>query len=256
MPAEVGGIVNPFHLLATGENPESCHATDLTKPWAVVEKGQVFYGKRLRRIASLQETVPVEMLVAEDKAGRDRILAALLEQKQKRFEETRVPGFDAQPEKREFYERATEAMAESGALHLSALSFGGDIVAAQWSLIHDRRYYALVGSFDGSVYGRYSPGKVLYLMLIKRLHEAGVETADLGVGDEAYKKDHCDVTIALSVMTEAQSLLGRLYLARAEGLKRLRASALWQKLRPLKWVMLRKLRRETEPVAEGAQDKS
>ena len=250
MPAEVGGVVNPFHLLATGENPESCHATDLRKPWPEVEKRQVFYGKRMRRIASLAETTPVEMEIATDKPARDRILAALIAQKQRRFEETRVPGFDAQPEKREFYERATEAMAEAGALHLSALSFGGEIVAAQWSLVHDKRYYALVGSFDPSVYGRYSPGKVLYLMLIKHLHENGFAFADLGVGDEDYKRDHCDVTIRLTVMTEAQSAAGRLFLARIDGMKRLRASALWQRLRPLKWIVLRKLRRGGAPEAE------
>lgn len=246
MPAEVGGILNPFHLLATADNPEACHATDLRKPWKEVEKGQVFYGKRMRRIASLQETTPVEMTIASDDASRGRILTALLEQKQRRFEETRVPGFDAQPEKRAFYERATDAMSKSGALHLSALSFGGDIVAAQWSLVHAGRYYALVGSFDGSVYGRYSPGKVLYMMLLKHLHERGVEIADLGVGDEAYKQDHCDMTIRLSVMTEAQTAAGRFYLARADAMRRLRDSRLWQKLRPLKWVVLRGLKRDHE----------
>lgn len=246
MPAEVGGVVNPFHLLATAENPESCHATDLRKPWAEVEKRQVFYGKRMRRIASLQETTPVEMLIAEDDPTRGRILTALLEQKQRRFEETRVPGFDAHPEKREFYERATEALAKSGALHLSALAFDGEIVAAQWSLLHGERYYALVGSFDGRVYGRYSPGKVLFMKLLKHLHERGVAIADLGVGDEAYKQDHCDMTIRLSVMTEAQTLAGRFYLARADAMARLRASALWRRLRPLKWVLLRGLRRDAE----------
>ena len=258
MPADVGGITNPFHLLATAENPESCHATNLRRTWPEIEKGQVFYGKRLRRIASLRETTPVEFLIAEDKPARDRILAALLEQKQKRFEETRVPGFDAQPEKKRFYELCTEAMAESGALHISGLEIAGEIVAAQWSLIHDGHYYALVGSFDGSTYARYSPGKVLYLMLIKHLFENGVGISDLGVGDEAYKQDHCDMTIRLSVMVEAQTAVGRLFLARAEAMKRLRESALWQRLRPLKWILLRKLRREPEPAApaEGAETKS
>lgn len=253
MPADIGGVVNPFYLLSTDENPESCHATDLRKSWKEVEKRQVFYGKRMRRIASLAETTPVEFLVGEDDALRARLLEALLEQKQRRFEETRVPGFDAQPEKREFYERATVEMAKAGALHLSGLSFGGEIVAAQWSLIHDGHYYALVGSFDGSVYGRYSPGKVLYLMLIKLLHERGVKIADLGVGDEAYKQDHCDLTIRLAVMTEAQTAAGRLFLARAAGMKRLRGSALWRRLRPLKWVLLRGLKREPEAASNDGE---
>jgi len=256
MPAEVGGVLNPFHLLATGENPEGCHATDLRRPWPEIEKRQVFYGKRMRRVASLAETTPVEMTIAEDAPTRARILAALLEQKQRRFEETRVPGFDAQQEKRAFYERATDAMAKAGALHLSALSFGGDIVAAQWSLIHDGRYYALVGSFDGRVYGRYSPGKVLYLMLLKHLFERGIEIADLGVGDEAYKKDHCDITIPLSVMTETQTAAGRFYLARLAGMARLRASALWRKLRPLKWIVLRALRRGRDEAGDQTKDQT
>lgn len=255
MPATVGGIVNPLHLLSTGENTESTHATDLRRPWAEVEKGQVFYGKRMRRIASLEETTPVRMEIAQDRASRDRILAALLEQKQRRFEETRVPGFDAQPEKRDFYVRATDAMAQAGALHLSALVFGEEIAAAQWSLVHGGRYYALVGSFDPTTYARYSPGKVLYLMLLKRLHEDGIEIADLGVGDEAYKMDHCDLHFRLTVLTEAETVMGRLFLARADGMRRLRASPLWRRLRPLKWVVLRKLRREPEPKgASGPED--
>src|SRR5690606_12338142 len=38
MPETVGGLANPFYLLAGASNPESCHLTRLDRPWSEVEK--------------------------------------------------------------------------------------------------------------------------------------------------------------------------------------------------------------------------
>lgn len=249
MPATVGDRINPLTLLPGANNPESCHLNDLARPWAEIE--QDVHGLRTLRknIRALERIAPTCLVIADTAEDRATLLAALLAQKQRRFEETEVPGFDAHPEKRAFFERATEAFAARGGLHLSALQVGSETVACAWGLVHGRHYYGLMIGFEAGAWGRYSPGRILCLKLMQALHEQGCTVFDLGIGNEPWKLAQCDRTVPLHLYTEVTGWRGRAHLRRQRAVTRLRQSALWQRLRPYKWRILRALR-----GGDGARD--
>jgi CelD/BcsL family acetyltransferase involved in cellulose biosynthesis len=239
MPEKVGALVNPLHLLADGINPESCHLTRLDRPWPEVEKA-IQGAKNLRnRFRALQRLGSCELVVAETSEERAKILETLLIQKQRRFKETHVPGFDEHPEKLAFFTLGTEIMAKAGALHLSALILDDQILATYWGLVHGPHYYGLFISNESGEWLKYSPGRVLHYQLLQHLSAAGFVCLDLGIGNEAWKQSVCDVTVPLSLMIEARTLRGKLSLSWRDLRARLVATALWQKIRPLKWVLLR-----------------
>jgi CelD/BcsL family acetyltransferase involved in cellulose biosynthesis len=78
--------------------------------------------------------------------------------------------------------------------------------------------------------------------LLQHLSQQGYACLDLGIGDEPWKLAVGDVTIPLGRLRAAQTLRGRLALARQRLHEQLTATALWQQLRPLKWIILRRLR--------------
>jgi CelD/BcsL family acetyltransferase involved in cellulose biosynthesis len=241
MPERVGTLANPLFLLADEANPESCHLTNLDRPWNEVEQ-HVQGAKNLRnRFRALQRLGSCELMIAQTREQREFILGHLLAQKQRRFEETLVPGFEAHPEKRDFFTLATESFAAVGALHLSALVVNGQVIAAYWAMTQGRRYYGLFITFEAGEWTKYSPGRVLHHQLLQHLSQQGYACLDLGIGDEPWKLAVCDVTIPLGRLRAAQTLRGRLALARLRLHEHLTATSLWQKLRPLKWIILRRL---------------
>lgn len=242
MPELVGALVNPLFLLADETNPESCHLTNLDRPWPEVEQ-RVQGARNLRnRFRALQRLGHCELLVAQTPEQRQFILGQLLAQKQRRFEETLVPGFETHPEKRDFFTLGTQNFAAVDALHLSAMTVDGEVIAAYWAMTQGRHYYGLFITFEAGAWTKYSPGRVLHHQLLHHLWQQGYACLDLGIGDEPWKLAVCDVTVPLARLRAAHTLRGRLALARLRLHEQLIATALWQKLRPLKWMILRHLR--------------
>ena len=252
MPEEVRDIVNPLFFLSEEANAESCHLTNLDQSVEDIEKAVRGVRTFRRHFRGLQRLGECEVVVAETPEQRKWILDSLLEQKQRRFEETKVPGFEEHPEKRDFFALGTETFAAIGALHLSALVVNGKIIATTWGLTQGRHYYGLFLSFEGGEWGKYSPGRVLHHQLLLHLAERGYSCFDLGIGNEEWKVSVCDVHIPLRQMRMARTLRGQLSLARMSAFERLRQMELWQRIRPLKWVVLRKLR----PSSAEAVDES
>ncbi len=252
MPEKVGDLINPLHLLAGAVNPEFCHLTRLDRPWSEVEKAVRDAKNLRRRVRNLQRLGSCELVVAETPEQRAEMLESLLIQKQRRFEETYVPGFDEHPEKRAFFTLGTEIMARAGALHLAALTLDGQILATYWGLVHGRHYYGLFMGNESGEWLKYSPGRVLHYQLLQHLSETGFVCLDLGIGNEAWKQSVCDVTVPLSLMIEARTPRGKLSLALRNLHARLVATALWQKVRPFKWILLRGWRDRKAGEADSA----
>ncbi|HZY68743.1 MAG TPA: GNAT family N-acetyltransferase, partial [Devosia sp.] len=143
MPEKVRDLVNPLFLLSDEPNAESCHLTNLDQPVADIEKAVRGIKTFKRHFRGLQRLGECEVVVATSAEQRQWILDNLLEQKQRRFEETNVPGFEKHPEKRDFFALGTETFAAIGALHLSALVVNGQVIATTWGLTQGRHYYGL-----------------------------------------------------------------------------------------------------------------
>lgn len=250
MPEKVRDLVNPLYLLSDEPNAESCHLTNLDQPVEEIEKAVRGVRTFKRHFRGLQRLGKCEVMIAQTPEERRFILDKLLEQKQRRFEETKVPGFEKHPEKRDFFSLGTETFAAIGALHLSALVLDGQVLATTWGLTQGRHYYGLFLSFEAGEWGKYSPGRVLHHQLLLHLAERGYSCFDLGIGDEEWKISVCDVHIPLTQLRAARTLRGQLTLARMSALAWLRDTAIWQRVRPLKWVVLRKLRPGAADAAE------
>jgi CelD/BcsL family acetyltransferase involved in cellulose biosynthesis len=243
MPAMVGDLVNPLYLLADETNPESCHGSDLTRPWAEIEATQAQLKTLKRKARGLEKLGEMRFVVATDRAERDRLLARLLEQKQRRFEDTRVPGFAENPSPKHFFEQATEVFAETGDLHLAGLEVGGELIATSWTVSVGRRIYELMIGFEAGEWARHSGGRILNLRFLEWAKATGFDYLDHGIGDEEWKTENCDTHVPLGRVVVARSGRGRRRLMREALLRRVRGTALYQRLRPYKWIVKRALRR-------------
>lgn len=241
MPGEVEGLLNPLVFLGSGVSELSCHATDLRRPWAEIDGEIPRRTTLMRKIRGLERLGPLGFHLAETEDEVRRVTAVMLRQKQRRFEETKVPGFDVDRDKFDFFDRGTARFHRDGMLRLFYLTAGETVVATIWGLVSGKRYYAIMLSFKGDEWTKHSPGSILFYKALEWLHRNGFEWMDLGIGNEPWKLESCRTTIPLVERREALTLRGRLYLARLSLMEKIRGTLVYQRLRPLKWVVLRKL---------------
>jgi CelD/BcsL family acetyltransferase involved in cellulose biosynthesis len=243
MPAEIADLPNPMLVLADATPCPSAHGNRLTRPWAEVQAVLPSVRELRSKKRALERLGAVELVVGAEGAMRRRLLNSLVAQKQRRFEETRVPGFVENPRALAFLQHATDVFGQSGGLSLCGLLVGGEITAVQWGLTQGTTFYALMTSFEGGTWAKLSCGRVLNWLLLERLKADGFAYFDQGFGDEPYKVQSCDTTIALNAAEIGQTPHGRLYLRLRRTRQRLRAHPAWERLRQLKWIMRRGLRR-------------
>lgn len=243
MPEKLGSLINPLFLLATQPNVADSHATSLKPDWATIEQSLMRPKNIRRNLRLLKDIGACTFSVADTDEERQDYLNFMLYEKQQRFIETAVPGFEKHPEKLQYFKLATERFHEAGVLHLSALKLNGEIIACMWGLTSGTHYYGIMIASNLQDWAKYSPGRIMHYVLIKHLKEQGYDCLDLGVGNEDWKLQNCDLTIPLMRMTASTSLRGRLYEIRQNTMASLRATAFWQALRPLKWRLLRAIKR-------------
>lgn len=240
LPADIHGHVNPLAALDTQPQEFSCHQARL------IDTLQGFTKKRSGTLRSLsrakrflRQRGTYHYLIARDEAQATAFLDTLFAQKKRRAEDTMVPDMYENPGIRDFYLDLTREHLDSGLVHLSAVEIGETRIAAQWSLVMGRHYYYLVPGHEAGEWVKASPGRILNEEVLRWCYDNGISLADFGVGDEAYKFEYCDVHIPLHMMRHARTGRGRVYLATERTLQKLRASRLWQTVRPYKWTVRR-----------------
>ncbi len=243
MPATVGSLVNPFRLLATEANPESAHGSNLLLAWKDIEETQAQLKTLKRKARGLEKLGMVKFTIASNAAERQRILARLLDQKQRRYEDTKVPGFAENPSQKLFFEQATEVFSATGDLYLAALEVGDEIIATSWTVAVGKTIYELMIGFESGEWAKHSGGRILNLKFLEWAKAQGFAYVDHGIGDEEWKTENCDTHVPLGMLVAAHSGKGRRSLAAAALLAKLRGTALYEKLRPYKWIVKRARRR-------------
>ncbi len=242
MPASVLGRPNPLLHLPTQRWPCDGHAAVLSQSWEAYASGHIRHSRRFAgHVRHLMRSAPLTYAVADAETWQ-AWLEKLFAQKEARFVETRVPGFSEQPGMHEFYREATRRLLGEGLVHLSALKASGEVIAIQWGLRQGDRHYYLISGFEGGNWRKFSPGRLLMEAMLKWCHANGILLLDFGIGDEDYKYKYCDDHLALFGTLKPVTLRGRAYAARVRALAWLRATRVWQALRPYKWVVLRRLK--------------
>lgn len=242
MPPTVGDLPNPLMHLGTQRLPESGHVMNLAEGREAVEKQLPVAKRHLRYLRELSRETSVVLEVADNPETAATFLDAMIENKTRRFAETRVPGFEL-PGKLAFYQEATRRLPLLAAVDLSAVKAGETVLASHWGLVFGQRFYFLMTAYADGKWRKFSPGRILNDELIRWCAANGYRAFDFGIGDEAYKDEYCDEIVPLHLAELPVTWRGRLFLRRGAGLAWLRATPLWQKLRPYKWVVLRALRR-------------
>jgi CelD/BcsL family acetyltransferase involved in cellulose biosynthesis len=189
MPMKIGALANPLCALAVGPSAPSGHALSLDGDWRAYIATRLHRPKDSRRKRRrLAEAGAVKLVIARPGAEAERVYAALIAQKKRRYiEKNGVDGFD-RPGYRAYFRRMTERFLGSGHAHLSALECDGELLATHWGLIHGKRFYCLMLAFAAAPLARYSPARLLVEDLIAWAYANGLERFDFGVGDGAWKK--------------------------------------------------------------------
>ncbi len=243
MPEKIGNLINPLFLLANTENQANSHANSLTRSWDEIQQSLVRPKAIRRKLRHLYELGNCEFSIAETPQEQQQLLEFMLHEKQQRFLETHVPGFDQYPEKAHYFNEATKAFQATDTLHISALKLNGEPLACMWGLVSGPHYYGIMIASNLKKWAKYSPGHVLHYLLLQHLKDEGYNCLDLGVGDEEWKVQNCDLVIPLRCITITATMRGKLYLCQKTAITYLRSTSFWQALRPLKWRVLRALQR-------------
>ncbi|HET7717480.1 MAG TPA: GNAT family N-acetyltransferase, partial [Bauldia sp.] len=233
MPEHVGGLSNPLVRLGATPIGISGHATALTGSWTSFEATRLPRRRTLRRYRRRLAAIgPVRFEIPESPERREKVLAAMVRQKERRFAETGATGFRS-PGKMEFFLEAGRRLAE-GPVHLSALVVGDEIVATHLGYVYDRRFYQIMPTYEGGPWQALSVGRLLHEDLIEWSFRNGIGIFDFGIGDEAYKLEYCDEMLPLHRIVMPLTAAGRIYLTALDARDRIRDSALWARVRAFK----------------------
>jgi CelD/BcsL family acetyltransferase involved in cellulose biosynthesis len=233
MPKRVLDQGNPFVTPGTAHFWQSGYVLPVQNGWSeTIERGLPRAKDMRRKRRRLEALGTMTYHVAATPEERDRFLKAMMRQKSGRYLQTRgIDGFDS-PGYRAFFSSATRSFADSGLLHLSAITVDDTILAVHWGYRVEDRFYYMMPSYETSGWDRYSPGRLLLNRLIEWSANNGVRLFDQGIGDEPYKLEYCDDTIPLYSYERAQTGRGKLHIWLGQRKERWRGHPLFETLRP------------------------
>lgn len=239
MPGKVGAMDNPLALLGARPDRQSAYLMDLAKPPPATSSGKPFKGISLfrdsdRQRRRLAETGRLAFRIAETAAERARFLAVMQRQKRRRYLETRGIDSFQRPGYLAYYDAMTSRLGPGGQVSLAALYLDETPLAAHWGIVTKRRFYYLMPSYEAGEWSKYSPGSLLMENLVAWCRAQGMESFDLGVGDEPYKLKIAHATVPLLSLTMPQTLAGRAWVATRDLRQRLSDGGLGDRWRALK----------------------
>jgi CelD/BcsL family acetyltransferase involved in cellulose biosynthesis len=230
-PVQWGGMPNPL-ADGPGAHPvEDAHALYLANGETEDDLTRRLLGKESRKklakkLRWLGDQGEVAFRRAETEAEVDRVLCAFFRQKAERFRVQGIVNPFACTSTQAFLRRAALAGLDHGrpALEIYAL-WSGDVVAAAFGGCCDgRRLSGTFISFEtDTAIMRSSPGELIAMELARLALRRGLESFDLGMGDDGYKRHSCpqreerrDSVVPVSALGRAVAL-GLIGVSRLKG---------------------------------------
>jgi CelD/BcsL family acetyltransferase involved in cellulose biosynthesis len=140
----------------------------------------------MRRRRNLVKAVTrVEARLADD-TEVPRVMTALFDLHQKRWNSRQMPGNLKLDRVRQFHRKVAEQFQRRGWLRLHYLRVEEQIVAVQYAFRFRDRYYGYLNGFDPA-FRRFSPGSSLIAAAIQQAISEGCSEFDLLRGEEHYK---------------------------------------------------------------------
>jgi CelD/BcsL family acetyltransferase involved in cellulose biosynthesis len=212
--SDIAGVFNPMTYLDCSQHRESGHllqwvqsaqADGCSRPSPDLKRR---LGSKLRK---LNEVGDVEFIVNPAGGMAEEFIERLFELKRQKYRQTNTADFLSAPGVADFYRQIANSQQFAKIGHLSALLIDDTVVSAHLGFIGRGRFYYIFPAYDAA-YARYRPGHLLLNYLVEQTTEQGLETFDLGVGDEAYKISWATERITLYDHERAITTAGQLYL--------------------------------------------
>jgi CelD/BcsL family acetyltransferase involved in cellulose biosynthesis len=213
MPSSVCGVRNPLASLPGSGSPPSGHEVILSGGWDEYAADRLHRPKDSRRKRRrLSEAGEIRFVIASDSEEAELIYTTLIRQKARRYLELNgADGFD-RPGYRAYFRRVTDALFATGAVHLSALQVGDDLLATHWGLVSNGRFYCLMLAYADHPLARFSPARLLVEELVAWCFANRIQVFDLGYGDTAWKAQFAPHRLELFHAALPQTALGWTYL--------------------------------------------
>lgn len=240
MPERLDQQENPALALGTMPNPSSAYLTDLDEDWErfyAAKRSSATRGRDRTKRKKLGKAGALRAVTPDTMQDTQRTLDTLFAQKSRSFARMGVRDLFAQPGHADFF-RAAAAKA-GWFVHVSRLEVGSAWVAANLGLLFRGRYYHVLASHDDGPLARLGPGIVHLHEIMRHAIAQGCKQFDFTIGDEPYKRDWADTTLALHDHISANSGLGRIVAMRMRVVSRAKR---YVKRTPVLWRLASRLR--------------
>lgn len=235
MPERVGEQANPLLALATGLNPSNAYVSDLFGTWAEFYETKRSSATRRRdrsKLKRLGEIGEVRFVTPQDRGEIERSVGMLMEQKARSFARMGVADMFARPGWSAFFTAVATDPRTRDLVHVSRLDVGSGWAAVNLGLVFRDTYYHVLASYDDGETSRFGAGSAHLRELLRYSVEHGLKHFDFTIGDERYKREWSDRTIALYDHVAAASVRGAAAAAMVHGHRRLKRfikqnEALW-----------------------------
>lgn len=210
--ADLLTMPNPMVSLPGAEHTENAHAARL--PDALEAFDKRFSARRLsdmrRRIHQLSHLDMLAIIMEHPPHERPPIIDVMAEQKSQRWRATGSRDLFAEPGYLDFY-RELEFDADTPAcVSLSSMRVGPTYVATHWGVSFRQRYYWLLPTYDATgEWSKHSCGRAMLHAVVGWAIKERFAVFDLTVGDEAYKLDWADHTMALYTLSQPVTVRGQ-----------------------------------------------
>lgn len=166
------------HSVLHGRAPGShCPYLTLRGGWQpfLATKSQKFRKNLRSSKRKLEALGPLEYATCAGEADRLHALLAEYESLERRSWKAKGGvGVTQSVEHLRFYHHLIDAFGADGRFVLRTLRVGGQLVAATFGLVHDRRYYSLHIAHDAA-YAAHSPGTLLEALELEECFDSGIE---------------------------------------------------------------------------------
>jgi CelD/BcsL family acetyltransferase involved in cellulose biosynthesis len=248
MPETVGAQANPFLAIEVGLNPSGAHLAHLGATWDAYYEARRSSATRRRdrtKRKKLGEYGPVRMVEPRDADDTAATFATLIAQKSRLFARMGVANMFARPGCKEFYLDLATNPDTRHLVHVSRLEVGAAVAAVNLGLTFRDTYYYILASYDDGELARFGPGAAHLRDLMQRAIERGLRNFDFTIGDERYKQEWADVSMALYDHTAAASLRGAPLVVAAVAFRQLKRTI---KQTPVLWRMFGLVRAAMAPL--------
>lgn len=214
MPETIEGTRNPMVMLAGTRFVENAHAATLPDTFAAFKaaRSNDFFKDTRRRERRLAKRGHVEVDVPDTVAGALELVRIMARQKSRRWHETGAMDAFARPGYLEFYEALTRAWLPTGNVHVCGLRVNGEIVATDWGLVFNKRFYSLMAGYEAGEWAQYSLGRILLINVVQWcIDQPKIDIFDLTVGEESYKRNWADHSLRVYEHLAARSAKGMLF---------------------------------------------